>query len=142
MANSRLFVYASLLAGEPEHGLLGGASLLGASITAPRYALYDLGVYGALVMGGETSVVGELYLVAEAVLAGIDVARQVPLLFQRSTVQLADGGDAEAYSMWADGVRGKRRLRHGDWRRRFASNVPRPEPGAFVTWARGRFSRG
>lgn len=142
MGNSQLFVYASLLAGEPDHGLLGGAELLGASMTAPRYALYELGVYGALVEGGETAVVGELYLVADAVLVRIDVARQVPLLFQRCAVQLADGSEAQAYCMSSEGVRGKRRLRHGDWRRRFASNVPRPPPSAFVAWARGRFSRG
>lgn len=141
MADTRLFVYASMLAGEPEHDLLGGAQRLDVGTTAPRYALYDLGVYGALVEGGETAVAGELYLVPDALLASIDVARQVPLLFQRRAVQLADGGEAQAYCMSADNVRGKRRLRHGDWRRRFASNVPRPEPSPFVTWARGRFSR-
>jgi gamma-glutamylcyclotransferase (GGCT)/AIG2-like uncharacterized protein YtfP len=141
MGDSRLFVYASLLAGEPGHGLLCGAQWLGAQTSEPRYALYDLGAYGALVEPGDTPVAGELYLVPEDVLARIDVARQVPLLFQRRAVRLADGADAQAYCMTADQVRGKRRIRHGDWHRRFASNVPRREPGAFVTWARGRFSR-
>ena len=140
MAESLLFVYASLLTGEPEHGLLGGAQPLGVTTTEPRYALHDLGVYGALVEGGDTAVSGEVYLVGDDVLLRIDVARQVPILFQRCAVRLAGGTDAQAYCMSADRVRGRRRLRHGDWRRRLASSVPRPQPSAFVTWARGRFS--
>jgi gamma-glutamylcyclotransferase (GGCT)/AIG2-like uncharacterized protein YtfP len=141
MGDSRLFVYAEMLAGEPEHALLGGAQLLGAFSTEQRYALYDLGAYGALVVGGPAAISGELYLVTDADLARIDVARQVPILFRRCAVRLAGGGEAQAYCMLFEQVRGRRKLHHGDWRRRFASNVPRPAPSPFVKWARGRFPR-
>jgi gamma-glutamylcyclotransferase (GGCT)/AIG2-like uncharacterized protein YtfP len=141
MAGHRLFVYASLLAGQPEHHLLAGARFLGRCATEPCYALYDLGPYGALVAGGQVAVSGELYEPADELLAQVDVARQVPLLFQRGAVRLVDGTEAQAYLMSPDQVRGKRKLHHGDWLRRFASNVPRSAPGAFVTWARERFSR-
>jgi len=45
---------------------------------------------------------------------------------------------AHTYLMTADQVRGKRRLAHGDWRKRFAPPVTRRAGGAFVDWARNR----
>ncbi len=137
----RLFVYGTLLEGQPGHGLLGGAALAGVASTEPAFELVDLGPYAALVPGGSTSVVGELYEIDLETRARIDRERQVPLLFERIRIRLSDGSDAEAYVMGTDKVRGRRRLRHGDWRKRFAPNVPRPAPSPFVKWARGRFSK-
>jgi gamma-glutamylcyclotransferase (GGCT)/AIG2-like uncharacterized protein YtfP len=137
----RLFVYGTLLEGQPGHGLLQGAELVGGASTEAAYELVDLGAYAALVPGGSTSVSGDVYLMDRETLARIDRERQVPLLFERARIRLADGSEAEAYVMTADKVRGRRRLRHGDWRRRFAPAVPRPAPSPFVTWARGRFSK-
>jgi gamma-glutamylcyclotransferase (GGCT)/AIG2-like uncharacterized protein YtfP len=134
-------VYGTLLEGHPGHGLLEGAKFEGAASTEAGYELVDLGAYAAIVPGGSTSVSGEVYLTDRETLARIDRERQVPLLFERARVRLADGSDAEAYVMSPDKVRGRRRLRHGDWRRRFAPAVPRPAPSPFVTWARGRFSK-
>ena len=137
----RIFVYGTLLEGHPGHGLLDGAELGGVALTEAAFELVDLGAYAALVPGGKTAVSGELYLVDLETRARIDRERQVPLLFERARIRLADGSEAEAYVMSADKVRGRRRLRHGDWRRRFEPAVPRPEPSPFVTWARGRFSK-
>jgi gamma-glutamylcyclotransferase (GGCT)/AIG2-like uncharacterized protein YtfP len=140
-ARRRLFVYGTLLEGQPGHGLLDGAEFVGAASTEPAFELIDLGAYAALVPGGSTSVSGELYSLDREGLARIDRERQVPLLFERARIRLADGSDAEAYVMPADKVRGRRRLRHGDWRKRFAPTVPRPAPSPFVAWARGRFTK-
>jgi gamma-glutamylcyclotransferase (GGCT)/AIG2-like uncharacterized protein YtfP len=138
---SRLFVYDSLLAGEPEHSALGGAEPLGEADTEPGYRLVELGARGALLRDGTGVVRGELYLVDRKTLAALDVRREVPILFQRARIRLSDGSPAETYLMHPDQVRGKRRLPHGRWRERFAPRAPRAAPGPFVTWSRGRFRK-
>lgn len=123
----RLFVYGSLLQGERDHGLLGAAVFLGTARTAPAYSLVEIGPYAALVQGGTVSVVGELYRIDRKKRFELDVKKQCPALFQRIRVTLEDGTSAEAYSMSEGQVRGKRRIKHGSWRDRFA-----PRPGSFV----------
>ncbi len=138
MKSYRLFVYASLMSGECDAHLLSGAERIGPARTTPAYTLVDLGVRGALVVGGSVSVIGELYVVDLATLTRIDIERQVPLTYQRAAVQLADDGQAQAYLMSTDQVRGRRRLHHGDWRKRFIPNSSQRPPSAWSQWARGR----
>ena len=134
----RLFIYGTLLPGERDHSLLEGAQLLGTAQTEPLFQLVELNVYAALVPDGKVAVQGELYAASLEVRRRIDVARQVPILFQRAPLRLADGSEVETYLMHADQVRGKRRLAHGDWRKRFAPTLDRRAPGPLVSWARGR----
>ena len=133
----RLFVYGTLLAGERDHALLRDSEPLGPAVTRPLYSLFEAGVYAAMVSGGSTAVRGELYLVTLETLLAIDVAREVPLLFQRARVGLDDATEAEAYVMSQERVRGQRRLRRGDWLKRFRPNVER-QPSAWSGWARAR----
>lgn len=116
----RLFVYGSMLRGERDHHLLDGATFLGPARTQPAYTLVELGPYAAIVSGGAVSVVGELYLVDKKTRFALDVERQYPALFQRFPVTLEDGSSAEAYGMRDEQVRGKRRIKSGSWRDRFA----------------------
>ncbi len=136
----RLFVYGTLLEGERDHRLLDGRQPVGACSTEPSFQLVDLGAYAAMVAGGSTSVAGELYLVDRQTLVEIDLVREVPILFKRVLIPLGDGSQAETYVMDVDQVRGKRRLNHGDWRRRFTGDV-QPFASPFARWARGRSSR-
>jgi gamma-glutamylcyclotransferase (GGCT)/AIG2-like uncharacterized protein YtfP len=136
----RLFVYGTLLAGERDHGLVEAAECAGAQRTLPAFQLVDLGAYAALVAGGSTSVSGEIYLVDRKTRGEIDVRREVPILFQRVRIQLADGSEAETYVMEPDRVRGRRQLQHGDWRKRFTGDVS-PIDSPFARWARSRHSR-
>ena len=135
----RLFVYGSFLKGERDHALLAGATLEGEAQTAAEFSLFDLGVYPALVRGGEQPIVGETYLVLPSVRFHLDVRKECPLLFQREAIRLSDGSSADAYVMRWDQVRGRRKIWNGDWRRRFE---PRPRASAdspFARWAKGRF---
>ena len=116
----RLFDYGSLMSGERDHALLASAKLLGPARTRPEFHLVDLGVYAALVPGGDVSVVGELYLVDRKACFAIDVHKQCSVLYERIIIQLDDGSSAHAYVMPEERVRGKRRLKGGSWRDRFA----------------------
>jgi gamma-glutamylaminecyclotransferase len=140
-AQCLLFVYGTLRQGEPQHGLLGGASLLGVAVTPAAFYLVDVGPYAALVRGGTTAVTGELYQVDLQTRRALDVEHQVPLLFSRETIQLADGADADTYLLSRDQVRGRRRLAHGDWKKRFSHSISPHAGGAFAAWARGRWTK-
>ena len=133
----RLFVYGTMLQGERDHALVATLERRGVAKTEASFHLVDLGAYAALVPGGSIAVAGEIYALDRATLATIDVLRQVPLLFKRVRIHL-DGDDlAESYVMEPEQVRGRRRLEHGDWRRRFAAG-PRPIESPFARWAKGR----
>jgi len=132
-----LFVYGSLLEGEKDHELLVGAEHVGPAKTPARYHLVELTQFPALVPGGRLEVVGELYLVNRETLAAIDVRKEVPRLFARERIELADGQVAETYTMRPDQAPGRRRLRNGDWRQRFGAHR-KAEAGPFVRWAKGR----
>lgn len=136
----RLFVYGLLLQGEREHALLEGAPLLAEARTVPSHTLIDLDFYPVLLVGGQVSVVGELYGVTRQLRFKLDVHHQCPALFRRVTVKLSDGTEAETYVMDDDKVRGKRRLRGGSWRGRFEPRRSSVPPGPMTEYARKRFS--
>ena len=137
----RLFIYGTLLPGERDHSLLAGAESLGRAATEPLFQLVELNVYAALIPDGQVSVQGEVYAVSLEMRRRIDVQRQVPILFRRGVIRLLDGSTVETYLMTADQVRGKRRLAHGDWQKRFAPATERRPAGAWVNWARTRFDK-
>jgi len=136
-----LFAYGTLRQGEVQHGLLASARLLRMASTPPAFYLVEVAPYAALVRGGSTSVTGELYEVDLATRRVIDVERQVPQLFTRETIELADGTSADAYLLTSEQVRGRRRLGHGDWKKRFSRSISPQAGGAWVEWARGRWSK-
>lgn len=133
-----LFVYSSLLSDEPEHALMEGAEYVRLVTSAPKYNLFELGPFAALVEGGSTAVVGELYLVDLPIRCRLDAKREVGVLFERAEVELEDGTAADAYFMPADRVRGRRRIRGGDWKKRFGPGPGGLRAGPFVSWARNR----
>jgi gamma-glutamylcyclotransferase (GGCT)/AIG2-like uncharacterized protein YtfP len=135
----RLFVYDTMLPGEPEAALLEGAVSLGPARTVARYPLLDLGAAAALLESTALEVapvVGELYEVTAPILARCDVRREHPTLFVRQELDLEDGTRAFAYFLRAEQARGRRRIRGGDWKKRF--DVAKPEAGPLVRWARSR----
>jgi gamma-glutamylcyclotransferase (GGCT)/AIG2-like uncharacterized protein YtfP len=134
----RLFVYGSLLPGERDAELLKDARHLRSSTTPATYHLVELNGFPAMVRGGRLSITGELYAVSRESLREIDIRKEHPILFQRETIELESGETAEAYVMKLDQVRGRRRLKYGDWKKRFAvppSGIPK---GNWASWAKRR----
>ena len=112
----RVFVYGTLMAGEPNHGLLAGQTLLRRAETEPAFELVDLGPYPALVAGGETSVVGEVYEITVNVLAALDRLEGHPNFYRRARIRLSDGETVLAYLLAPEQVRGQPRILSGDWK--------------------------
>jgi gamma-glutamylcyclotransferase (GGCT)/AIG2-like uncharacterized protein YtfP len=134
----RLFAYGNFMRGESDHALLEGAEFLGEVRTRPGYTLVEVGPMAGLLVGGLGSVAGELYAIVYATLAACDTKRDHPRLYHRDVIELDDGSEAHAYLFHADQVRGKRRVRDGIWRRRFAGRQ-REDAGPFVSWSRSRY---
>lgn len=103
----RLFVYGTLQRGCCNHGLLAGGRWIGASRTAPGFALIDLGRYPGMVRRGPAAVAGELYHVTPAVLEALDRFEGHPWLFRRARVPLADGRQAFAYLLAPEQAAGR-----------------------------------
>jgi gamma-glutamylaminecyclotransferase len=121
-ANSfeRLFVYGTLMQGEPGHGVLSGARFVGAARTQARYTLVELGAHAGLLDEGGGAVVGELYELDRRGMLACDKHCDHPARFHRDWIQLDDGTRAYAYFVHGDQARARRRLHGGDWRARFA----------------------
>ena len=115
---TKVFVYGSLLSGQPNAGRLAGARPLGAAWTEPAYTLVDLGTYPGLVEGGATAVAGEVYEVDGALLAALDAFEGHPDDYRRTPVRLAGGDVAEAYVVPAERALGGIVVPTGDWRTR------------------------
>jgi gamma-glutamylaminecyclotransferase len=116
----RLFVYGTLMHGEPNHHVLGArARAVAGAVTAPRYRLVDLGEYPVLIGDGTDAVRGELYDLDEAGLRRLDRFEGHPALFRRQPVELDCGAFVDAYLAGpAIVVAGGVALPHGDWRLR------------------------
>jgi gamma-glutamylaminecyclotransferase len=114
----RLFVYGSLLLGEENHGALFGARFVSEARTAPRYTLVSLGRYPALVPGGSTAVVGEVYEVEEALLSSLDDFEGVPEHYLRVEVEIEGGESAFVYVLAPHRGGELEIVASGDWRAR------------------------
>lgn|GEM_PF-1141317 len=96
-SETRVFVYGTLLSGEPNHNLLHGARLVGPARTRPRFTLHDYGPFPALASGGKHAVEGEVYEVDAPMLAELDRLESHPRFYRRTPITLDDVGRLEAY---------------------------------------------
>ena len=110
-----VFVYGTLLRGESNADLLAEAHYRGHAHTSPGFELVDLGAYPAMIPGGNSSVMGELYAVDSRTLATLDRLEGHPEYYRRIEVVLSDGTPAQTYVMSPDRVVGCPRIESGDW---------------------------
>ncbi|QQR46152.1 gamma-glutamylcyclotransferase [Myxococcus xanthus] len=114
---TRVFVYGTLLSGEPNHHLLRGAHLVGPARTQPRFTLYDYGPFPALASGGKHTVEGEVYEVDALTLAALDRLEGHPRFYQRSPITLDGGARVEAFLFPKARLAGCPTIEFGCWRR-------------------------
>ena len=115
--NVRVFLYGTLLSGEPNHHLLADAPLVGEARTEPAFELVSFGAFPAMVPGGGTAVSGQVYEVDARTLNALDRLEGHPRFYRRRAVRLDDGGEVLAYLLTPDQARGRPRITSGDWRR-------------------------
>lgn len=114
----RVFVYGTLLAGEPNHRVLGGAKLVADARTEPAFELRDLGPFPGLVRGGQHAVLGEVYEVDAPTLAALDRLEGHPRFYRRARIALEDGAIVETYLLTPEQVEGRPVIASGNWRSR------------------------
>jgi len=94
-----VFVYGTLMKGELHHTSIAHARFVRAAETLPEYELVQIDYYPAMLPGGASRIVGELYEVDDQTLAHLDELEEVPHYYERVAVQLADGTEAQTYVM-------------------------------------------
>ncbi len=119
----RVFVYGTLLQGEPNHYILEHACFVREARTPAVFTLCDLGSFPALLADGSTAVLGEVYEVDAATLARLDRLEGHPRLYRRTPITLDDGEPVEAYVMAPGRAWSERIITNGDWRTREASRT-------------------
>ena len=123
-----LFVYGTLRTGGRADGFLRGCEHVGGATV--EGALYDMGAYPALVLGGEGRVEGEVWRCPAAVLSRLDEYEGVPEgLYHRVRV---DAGGVECWTYvagpaLASRLTPERRIPAGRWPP--SRRSPLPESG-------------
>ena len=113
--STRVFVDGTLRAGEPTHYLLDHHAIVRRALTEPAFELVSLGAFPAMVAGGATPVVGEVYDVDAVTLAALDRIEGHPRFYERRTVRLEDGDEVAAYVLPIEQAHGRPRIPSGDW---------------------------
>lgn len=117
-ALTRVFVYGTLLMGEPNHRLLASAKFVAQARTDPVFEMRDLGAFPGLLRGGCHAVVGEVYEVDASTLAAIDHLEGHPRFYRRTRIALDDGSLVETYLLTPEQVEGRPIIVSGNWRQR------------------------
>jgi gamma-glutamylcyclotransferase (GGCT)/AIG2-like uncharacterized protein YtfP len=117
---ARIFVYGTLRVGESNSHLLDGHELVARVRTEASFELVSLGAFPAMIAGGATAVVGEVYDVDPQTLAALDRLEGHPHFYRRTLIQLEDGDEVLAYLLSPEHARRARRDRRpripsGDW---------------------------
>jgi gamma-glutamylcyclotransferase (GGCT)/AIG2-like uncharacterized protein YtfP len=125
MNKTLIFVYGTLLRGEPNDRLLRHVKCSGRTRTEARYTLVSLGGFPGLLEGGEEIVEGELYSVDAATLERLDRLEGHPSFYERRAVAI-EGMNAEiqAYVLPRERYEDHPRILSGSWREPKARRCP------------------
>jgi gamma-glutamylaminecyclotransferase len=118
MQGFAVFVYGTLMRGEHHHDVIEASRFLGEAHTLPAYDFVLIDYFPALIQGGSRAIEGELYEVDAATLAALDALEEVPALYVRERITLADGRSAETYLLPRERALDARPLASDSFRRR------------------------
>ena len=112
----RLFVYGTLRKGDVRSFMLDEideCKFIKNISTKPLYTLVDVGMFPALILGGQSEVHGELWEIGERTKKALDTIEGVPMLYLDEEIELSDGTSAIAYVFKFN--RGYPIIESGDW---------------------------
>jgi|HubBroStandDraft_5_1064220.scaffolds.fasta_scaffold71308_1 gamma-glutamylaminecyclotransferase len=93
-----IFVYGTLKRGCRNHSVFQSAEFVSEAWTEPGFRMVHCGAYPGMVRAEQgESVCGELYRVDAALLAALDRFEDAPNEYERVTIRLSDGAEAQAY---------------------------------------------
>lgn len=110
-----VFVYGTLRRGGDNHYMLADSNFLGRYTTEPRYTMFRLGQFPAVVARGDTAIHGEIYRVSDEVFALLDELECYPSVFSRQIIH-TPAGDTWMY-LYNRLVGTEHMVPHGDWLR-------------------------
>lgn len=115
----KMFVYGTLMSGQPRNSVLAGCYYLGPKKTWPAYSLHELvgADFPALCEDGVAAVLGELWLVSAYVVEALDRIEGHPNFYKRSQIRLSDDTQAEAYLLPVEVLKSvkTRKITSGSW---------------------------
>jgi len=110
-----VFVYGTLRRGGSNHYMLADSNFLGRYATEPRYTMFRLGQFPAVVARGDTAIEGEIYRVSDQVFSLLDELECYPSVFSRQLIP-TPAGDTWIY-LYNRLVGTEDMVAHGDWLR-------------------------
>lgn len=108
-----VFVYGTLRRGGANHYMLADSNFLGRYVTEPRYTMFRLGQFPAVVARGNSPIAGEIYRVSDEVFALLDELECYPSVFARQIIH-TPVGDTWIY-LYNRLVGTDYVVAHGDW---------------------------
>lgn len=111
-----LFVYGTLMRGEPGHHHMAGCGFVCEDQTVSGYGLVHVTWYPGLVPHAGGTVFGEVYEVPTSRWATLDAYEDCPEFYERTAIPLASGRHPQAY--FYRRPEGLPLIASGDWRRR------------------------
>jgi len=116
-----VFVYGTLMKGEPNHRLLSASTFMCQAFTATGFTMIDLGAFPAILAGGTSTITGELYEVTKETLAQLDRLEGHPHFYERTPIRLIGGRTVDAYVLKHDDGRSRGVIESGSWREHLAA---------------------
>jgi len=89
--DSLVFVYGTLRKGACNQIQMLSAECLGLYETLPEYSMFDLGAFPAVKPLGNTSIIGELYLVNQQTFTNLDLLEGYPTYYDRIQIDTPKG---------------------------------------------------